>query len=134
MGMCAVHTIVPITGTDVHLPIIQPHYRRQKVNFPSKTAKANESTQRTTCMKPGNNTNETDVLYFRFCYTVLHHIFNKFNPIIYIFSRLLTLYNRSRVKQIYRLSGYQLFQQHRYTGIQVHRLVHITVLNDCQQN
>jgi hypothetical protein len=39
MGMCAVNTIVPITGTDVHLPIIQPHYRRQKVNFPSKKQK-----------------------------------------------------------------------------------------------
>jgi hypothetical protein len=135
MTMCAVHTIVPITGTDVHLPIIQPHYRRQKVNFPPKTAKADEVTQRTMCLKPGNNTKETGVFHFRFPYIVLHHIFNKCNSsIICIFSRLLTLYNRLRVKQIYSPPACQLFQQHCCARIQVQQLVHITVLNECQQN
>jgi hypothetical protein len=131
--VCRTHNR-PNYGTDVHLPLIQPHYGRQKVNFPSKTAKANKVTQRKMCLKPGNNTNETDVLHFRFCPLVIYHIYNKFNPIKYIFPALLTLHNRLRVKQIYLPSACQLFHQHLCTGIQVHRLVHITVLNVCQQN
>jgi len=39
MGMCAVHTIVPITGTDVHLPIIQPITVNKKPIFHPKQQK-----------------------------------------------------------------------------------------------
>jgi hypothetical protein len=130
---CCTHNR-PDYGTDIHLPLIHPHYRRQKVNFPSKTAKSNKVTQRTMCMKPGNNTNETDVQNFRFCPIVLYHILNNFNPIKYIFPALLILHNMLRVELIYLPSACQLHQQHCCTGIEVHRLVHVTVLNVCQQS